>query len=1098
MKDRKSFIGSLAAKAVVGLTVTAAALAFCPAGVKAADIPQEVINKVDKDGIEKVYQTLFSEELVKEDAKVVTKEAAADIPVALVRLDNGKAAYYVDGEPYYPLAVETGWWDTRVDDNGYKDTTNKSDVGDDFKEIKDGEWRTWFADMQNMGFNAVQLMVYWQDWEPKNDQYDFDFLDHVTDMAAEYGLKTEFIIFFHSQTDNIPRVMEKFWGYDLDNVEVDGKEYSMSMQWGNNVKSAEDVRKIRDEKGIGATGVENFLEYWHPVVFDEMTEALTALAAHYKDSPNIIGYQIGNEEGFNYYVDNGDDKNPYYSELYKLWQEDNPGGDKNKFRADTINNLWKHFSNAIHEGDPYKPTTTNTQSGLMEKNNVTYPKSAPDGMTMDIYKSVDMVGSMFYGDANRLYPNLDKTYAVDDIAAYAKGFPILFPTEISATMNEGSVAKVISAQTIARGGQGIGLYCYGEMYSNFEKDNLSKPLPVRSTIVTMLEVLNNNIDEIYSGIPVTKEGTENVYLEISSISGNASQGNPTLNVLNTETGSTLGVLHFAGNANQGSGNAAAAADRTVNITLSAKEKGAYQVEMHRTDGTTTPWVVNIDSDNGQGQFQVETTGLDVTYITVEKKESGETEEGIAGLEIKTMPEKVLYSTGESFSTEGLQVSVRYLDGTARDLVRGEYEVTAPDMTTEGTKTAVVSYTSGDAQFTASFEITVLQNKYGSNLTGIDYEGNPADKQLDILFDGSLGTDAFSSGHFKAEDEDMKKMQNGEIYIQYNFGKEVDLTGVDLYTANGDDQGIKAFKLAVQDENGSWIFINENGENGDFQSGTLYNVEWPAGNGPATTKASVEFSPLVTSSVRLYITDVGRAWDHYGTKKFAMREIIFQHTEAEVNELTGIYIKSLPTKTEYTVGETLDANGLIVNAVYSDKTEQDVTSEIVFGGFNGAVAGDQWVTAVYGDNFKTAFKVTVKEQEQHTHTFGEWTVTIPPTCTEAGEETAICTECGDTTTRTVKATGHAYGEWEITKEPTLTEEGERQSVCSACGDVKTESIPKLTQPQPGTGDEDKNISGKEEAGTKAARTGDTAPIALCVFGILASAGIFAAVKRKVFR
>ena len=43
---------------------------------------------------------------------------------------------------------------------------------------------------------------------------------------------------------------------------------------------------------------------------------------------------------------------------------------------------------------------------------------------------------------------------------------------------------------------------------------------------------------------------------------------------------------------------------------------------------------------------------------------------------------------------------------------------------------------------------------------------------------------------------------------------------------------------------------------------------------------------------------------------------------------------------------------------------------------------------------------------HEHDFGEWTVTIPATCTEAGEEQRTCA-CGETETRTVAASGHDY-------------------------------------------------------------------------------------------
>lgn len=924
--------------------------------VNAAELPEEVTGQVDQGGLKKVYDTLFSDELQKNNVAVVSKEEAQNLPIAMVRLDNGKVAYYLNGSPYFPLAVETGWWDTRVDNNGFKDTSGKNQVGDDFKTISDEEWNTWFSDMREIGFNAVQLMIYWKDWEPEAGTYDFSFLDHVTGLAKENGLNTEFIIFFHSQTDNIPRVMDNFWGYDLDNVEVDGKEYSLSMQWGDNVKNASDVRRIRDTQGAGANGVENFLEYWHPEVFGKITDALTALAEHYRDSSNIIGYQIGNEEGFNYYVDNGDDKNPYYAALYEYWKAEHPGESKDKFRADTINNLWKCFSNAIHEADPYKPTTTNTQSGNMEKGNVTYPKYAPDGMTMDIYKNVDMVGSMFYGGADALYPNLDKTYATNDAAAYSKGFPLLFPTEISATMNEGSVAKGISAQTIARGGQGIGLYCYGEMYSNFEKNNLNNPLPVRNTVKTMLQVFNQNLDKIHSAIPVTQADTKNVYLTVSRVDPDPSQGNPVLSVLNTEDGNTFGVFHFTKNVNQGSGNAAAAAKRKITVELSAKEAGEYRINLYQTNGTVTPWVVKIDSENGTGEFEIDTTGLEATYITVDKAEEVEIKNEVSGILVKNLPEKIIYGKDEVFAAEGLKVNVRYTDGTEKELVNGEYEVSAPDMSAEGSKKVVVKYSDGTADYSASFEISVLAQKYESSLEGIDFDSvSTAENALGFLFDGNINVNA----HFKAQDEDVAEMENGQKYVQYNFGQMVNVSGIDLYAINGNAQGIHSFKVAVPNEEGEWNYLTEEGKTTEFSEGSEYKAEWLQTG--ETEKVSVAVPTIKTDKIRIYITSVGREWQHNGVSKFAMREIGFQYET--VPALIGICLDSFPEKVSYVQGEQLNSEGMAVKAIYSDDTSVDITDEVSVQGFDSNIAGTQWITVTYKDSYATGFKVEVSGQEK---------------------------------------------------------------------------------------------------------------------------------------
>ena len=74
-----------------------------------------------------------------------------------------------------------------------------------------------------------------------------------------------------------------------------------------------------------------------------------------------------------------------------------------------------------------------------------------------------------------------------------------------------------------------------------------------------------------------------------------------------------------------------------------------------------------------------------------------------------------------------------------------------------------------------------------------------------------------------------------------------------------------------------------------------------------------------------------------------------------------------------------------------------------------------------------------------HRYGEWTETKAPTCTEKGEETRICSICGDSETREVEAKGHSFGEWAETKAPTCTEKGEETRICSICGDSETREV-----------------------------------------------------------
>ena len=69
---------------------------------------------------------------------------------------------------------------------------------------------------------------------------------------------------------------------------------------------------------------------------------------------------------------------------------------------------------------------------------------------------------------------------------------------------------------------------------------------------------------------------------------------------------------------------------------------------------------------------------------------------------------------------------------------------------------------------------------------------------------------------------------------------------------------------------------------------------------------------------------------------------------------------------------------------------------------------------------------------HEHTWGEWTQTTAPTCTEAGEETRTCSECGEVETRLVEALGHELEYHEAQPAGCATEGSSAYWSCSRCG------------------------------------------------------------------
>lgn len=72
------------------------------------------------------------------------------------------------------------------------------------------------------------------------------------------------------------------------------------------------------------------------------------------------------------------------------------------------------------------------------------------------------------------------------------------------------------------------------------------------------------------------------------------------------------------------------------------------------------------------------------------------------------------------------------------------------------------------------------------------------------------------------------------------------------------------------------------------------------------------------------------------------------------------------KTEYFIGEAFDNNGIVVTAIYSDGSTNDVSSEVDYTGYDSEKAGEQTVIVTYseGENVvSSAFVVIVQEQEE---------------------------------------------------------------------------------------------------------------------------------------
>ena len=79
-----------------------------------------------------------------------------------------------------------------------------------------------------------------------------------------------------------------------------------------------------------------------------------------------------------------------------------------------------------------------------------------------------------------------------------------------------------------------------------------------------------------------------------------------------------------------------------------------------------------------------------------------------------------------------------------------------------------------------------------------------------------------------------------------------------------------------------------------------------------------------------------------------------------------------------------------------------------------------------------------------HEFGAWAITRRPTCEGKGEQSRICTKCGEIEKQDVDPLGHSWDEGRVTTPATEEAEGVFTYSCkrSGCTATKTEAIPNL--------------------------------------------------------
>lgn len=128
-------------------------------------------------------------------------------------------------------------------------------------------WELDFAKMKELGINTVRMGEFaWSRFEPREGRFEFDWMDKAINLAASHGIKT----ILCTPTASIPPRLVKAHPEVLSGNREG--QYSQGVRKGHNSNSYELLRAN-----------------------DRIVQAM---AAHFGNNPNIIGWQLDNEPGY--------------------------------------------------------------------------------------------------------------------------------------------------------------------------------------------------------------------------------------------------------------------------------------------------------------------------------------------------------------------------------------------------------------------------------------------------------------------------------------------------------------------------------------------------------------------------------------------------------------------------------------------------------------------------------------------------------------------------------------------------------------------------------------------------------------------------------
>lgn len=285
---------------------------------------------------------------------------------------------------------------------------------------------------------------------------------------------------------------------------------------------------------------------------------------------------------------------------------------------------------------------------------------------------------------------------------------------------------------------------------------------------------------------------------------------------------------------------------------------------------------------------------------------------LSSIEVSNTP-KTEFNVGDTFTSDGLALTAHYSDDTTKTINSG-YTVSAPNMSTPGTKTVTVSF-----------------------------EGKTTTYSINV----------------KSALNAMLTVENKSVAVGEEFEVKVNISA---------NPGFCYLKLRPSYDSSKFEFIEAvNGVvSTDTFSSTTDAMLWDSDknateNGVLVTLKFKAKETLTSGTYSVGVTVVeGYNYDEVDIN-FSTTNATVTVTEKVTPVIESIEVSSMPTKTTYEIGEAFISAGLSIVATYSDGTTKSVTSGFDVSGFSSATAGAKTIKVTYQGK-STTFNVTVKAKE----------------------------------------------------------------------------------------------------------------------------------------